>query len=154
TCPVGVATQNPELRKKFTGDPDHVVNFMRFIAQEMREIMAKLGVRTVNELIGRTDFLMPNKAIAHWKAKGLDLTNLRHQPKVTPDVGRYCQIPQDHGIQDALDTTTLLKTCEPAIERGEKVRATFPIRNINRVVGTITGSEVTRKHGADGLPED
>ncbi|HEX5036667.1 MAG TPA: glutamate synthase large subunit [bacterium] len=154
TCPVGVATQNPELRKKFTGDPAHVVNFMRFIAQEMREIMAKLGVRTVNELIGRTDLIEPKKAVAHWKAKGLDLTNILHRPKVDKDVGLYQQIPQDHGIQDALDTTTLLKLCKPAIEKGQKIRATLPIRNVNRVVGTITGSELTRKHGANGLPED
>ncbi|HSA60511.1 MAG TPA: glutamate synthase large subunit, partial [bacterium] len=154
TCPVGVATQNPELRKKFTGDPEHVVRFMRFVAQEMREIMAKLGVRTVNELVGRTDLIEPKKAIEHWKAKGLDLTNILYRPKVADDVGRYCQIAQDHGIDQSLDATALLDLCKPAIERGEKVAATLPIRNVNRVVGTITGSEVTRKYGAEGLPED
>jgi glutamate synthase (ferredoxin) len=154
TCPVGVATQNPELRKKFSGDPSHVVHFMRFIAQEMREIMAKLGVRTVNELVGRTDLIEPKKAIAHWKAKGLDLSNILYRPKVADDVGRYCQIPQDHGLDQALDTTALLQLCKPAIERGERVEATLPIRNVNRVVGTITGSEITRKYGAAGLPED
>jgi len=154
TCPVGVATQNPELRKKFTGDPAHVVHFMRFIAQEMREIMAKLGVRTINELVGRTDLLEPKKAVAHWKAKGIDLSNILYSPKVDDSVGRYCQIPQDHGLDVALDNTTLLKLCKPALEKGEKVDATVPIRNVNRVVGTITGSELTRKYGSGGLPDD
>ena len=154
TCPVGVATQNPKLRERFTGDPDHVVNFMRFIAQEFREIMARLGFRTVNEMIGRTDKLIPWKAIEHWKAKGLDLTPILHQPKAGPEVGRYRQIDQDHGLEKSLDVTTLLDLCKPAIERGEKVRAELPIRNVNRVVGTITGSEITKKWGANGLPED
>src|SRR5581483_3374898 len=107
TCPVGVATQNPELRKKFQGNPDHVVNFMRFIAQEMRELMAQLGFRTVNEMIGRTDRLEMKKAIDHWKAKGLDLSNILYQPNVSPDVGRYCQIPQDHGLENSLDNQVL-----------------------------------------------
>jgi glutamate synthase (ferredoxin) len=154
TCPVGVATQNPELRKKFMGSPDHVVNFLRFIAQDMRQIMARLGFRTVNEMIGRTDCLEPRKAIAHWKARGLDLTPILHQPQVAPQIGRYCQIAQDHGLEKALDNTTLLTLCRPALERGEKVRASLPIRNTNRVVGTILGSEVTRRFGPDGLPED
>ncbi len=154
TCPVGVATQDPKLRARFTGDPDHVVNFMRFIAQEFREIMAKLGFRTVNEMIGRTDKLIPWKAIDHWKAKGLDLTPILHQPKAGPEVGRYRQIDQDHGLEKSLDVTRLLDLCKPAIERGEKVRAELPIRNVNRVVGTITGGEITKKWGANGLPED
>jgi glutamate synthase (ferredoxin) len=154
TCPVGVATQNPELRKRFTGDPAHAVNFMRFIAQEMREIMATLGLRTVNEMIGRTDKLEPRKAIEHWKAKGLDFSNILYQPNVPEEVGRYCQIPQDHGLDRALDNTTLLELCKPALEKKEKVRATLPIQNTNRVVGTILGSELTRRYGAEGLPED
>ena len=154
TCPVGVATQNPTLRARFTGDPDHIVNFMRFVAEELREIMAKLGFRTLNEMIGRTDKLIPWKAIEHWKAKGLDLTPILHQPEVGPEVGRYRQIDQDHGLEKSLDVTRLLEICGPAIERGEQVRADLPIRNVNRVVGTIVGSEVTKKHGPNGLPED
>ena len=154
TCPAGVATQDPRLREKFSGKPEHVVNFMRFVAEEAREIMAQLGVRTVEELIGHVDRLEPMKAIDHWKAKGLDFSNILYQPDVGPEVGRYCQIPQDHGLDDSLDLTVLLALCTPAIERGEKVVAQMPIRNVNRVVGTITGSEVTKKWGARGLPED
>ncbi len=154
TCPVGVATQNPTLRARFTGDPDYVVNFMRFVAQELREIMARLGFRTINEMIGRTDKLIPWKAIEHWKAKGLDLTPILHQPEVGPEVGRYRQVDQDHGLEKSLDVTRLLEICQPAIERGERVHAEIPIRNVNRVVGTIVGSEVTKKYGPNGLPED
>jgi len=153
TCPVGVATQDPELRKHFMGDPDHVVNFMQFIAQDMREIMAQLGFRSLAEMVGRTDVLEPKAAIDHWKAKGLDLSPILHQPDVGPDVGRYCQMAQDHGLEKSLDMTTLLELCEPAIERGETVTATLPIRNTNRVVGTILGNEITKRHW-EGLPED
>jgi len=154
TCPVGVATQNPELREKFTGDPAHVVNFMHFIAQEMRELMARLGFRTINEMVGRTDKLAAKKAIEHWKAKGLDLSAILHQPDASPEVGRYCQIPQSHGLEKALDNQVLLEMCRPALERGEPVAADLPIRNANRVVGTSLGSQVTRRYGAGGLPED
>jgi glutamate synthase domain-containing protein 2/glutamate synthase domain-containing protein 1/glutamate synthase domain-containing protein 3 len=154
TCPVGVATQNPELRAKFAGDPQHVVNFMYFIAQELREWMAKLGFRTVNEMIGRVDKLEPRKAIDHWKARGLDFTNILHMPDVPETVGRYCQIPQDHGLDQALDNQVLLELCEPALTNKERVAATLPIKNTNRVVGTILGSEITRRYGAEGLPED
>jgi glutamate synthase (ferredoxin) len=154
TCPVGIATQDPRLRKYFTGDPAHAVNFMRFVAQEARELMAQLGCRTVNEMIGRTDLLEPREAIEHWKARGLDFTNILYQPKVSEDTGRYCQIPQDHGLDKALDNTVLLKLCEPALARKEKVTATLEIKNVNRVVGTILGSEITRRHGVAGLPED
>jgi len=154
TCPVGVATQDPKLRERFTGNPDHVVNFMRFIAEELREIMAKLGFRKLEDMVGRTDRLMPWKAIEHWKAKGLDLTPILHQPDVGSEVGRYRQQEQDHGLEKSLDLTQLLDLCKPAIDRGEKVRAELPIRNVHRVVGTITGSEVTKKHGPNGLPED
>jgi glutamate synthase (ferredoxin) len=154
TCPVGVATQDPRLRERFTGNPDYVVNFMKFVAEELREIMAHLGFRTLNEMIGRTDKLVPWKAIEHWKAKGLDLTPILHQPEVGPEVGRYRQIDQDHGIEKSLDVTKLLDICEPAIERGVRVHADLPIRNVNRVVGTIVGSEVTKKHGPNGLPDE
>jgi len=154
TCPVGVATQDPRLRARFAGAPDHVVNFMHFVAQELREIMALLGFRTLNEMVGRTDRLVPWKAINHWKAKGIDLTPILHQPKVGPDVGRYRQQEQDHGLDKSLDLTKLLELCQPAIQRGEKVRAELPIINVNRVVGTITGSEVTKKYGPAGLPDE
>jgi glutamate synthase (NADPH/NADH) large chain len=154
TCPVGVATQNPELRAKFTGDPDHVVNFMRFIAQEMRELMARLGFRTIHEMVGRTDRLVAKETVDHWKARGVDLSAILYQPDAPPEGGRYCQIPQDHGLDKALDNQVLLEMCKPALERGEPVAATLPIRNANRVVGTMLGSEVTRRYGAAGLPED
>jgi glutamate synthase (ferredoxin) len=154
TCPVGVATQNPELRKKFAGDPAYVVNFMLFIAQEMREHMAKLGFRTVNEMVGRVDRLEVHQAVEHLKAKGLDYAAILYQPKVGPEVGRYCQIPQNHGLENALDNQVLLDLATPALERGEKVRASLGIRNTNRVVGTILGSEITRRFGPEGLPED
>jgi glutamate synthase domain-containing protein 2/glutamate synthase domain-containing protein 1/glutamate synthase domain-containing protein 3 len=154
TCPVGVATQNPELRKRFTGDASHVVNFMRFIAQEVRAYMAQLGVRTLNDMVGRTDLLEPIRAIQHWKASGLDLAALLYQPQVGQEVGRYCQIPQNHGLENSLDNQVLLDLAVPALERGQSVHATLPIRNTNRVVGTILGSEVTRRFGAEGLPED
>jgi glutamate synthase domain-containing protein 2/glutamate synthase domain-containing protein 1/glutamate synthase domain-containing protein 3 len=154
TCPVGIATQDPRLRERFTGKPEHAVNFMRFVAQDMREIMAQLGFRSVEEMIGRVDRLEPKKAIEHWKTKGFDLSNILYRPDAGPEVGRYCQIPQDHGLEKSLDMTRLLDICRPAIERGEKVSAELPIRNINRVVGTITGSEITKRWGAEGLPED
>jgi glutamate synthase (NADPH/NADH) large chain len=154
TCPAGIATQDPRLRERFKGKPEHVVNFMRFVAEEMREIMAQLGFRTVEEMIGRVDKLEPRAAIEHWKARGLDFSNLLYAPEVDPDWGRYCQDEQDHGLDRSLDVTVLLDLCRPAIERGEEVVADLPIRNVNRVVGTITGSEITRRHGAKGLPED
>lgn len=154
TCPVGVATQNPELRKKFMGDPSHVVNFMHFIAQEMREIMAQMGFRTINEMIGRADRLNVQQAIEHWKAKGLDYSCILYQPDVSAQVGRYCQHPQDHGLENSLDYLTLLDLAEPALLRRETVKATLPIRNINRVVGTMLGSEITRRFGPHGLPQD
>ena len=154
TCPTGVATQNPELRKNFKGDPAHVVNFMRFIAQEMREWMAKLGFRTVDEMVGRTDMLEPRAAVDHWKAKDIDLSALLYQPKVADTVGRRCTIAQDHGLIDTLDHQVLLEACQPAIERGEPVSLDMPIRNIHRVVGTQVGSAVTRHWGPEGLPED
>jgi glutamate synthase domain-containing protein 2/glutamate synthase domain-containing protein 3 len=154
TCPAGVATQDPRLREKFKGRPEHVVNFMRFIAEELREIMAQLGFRSIEEMVGRVDRLEPRQAIEHWKARGLDFSNLLYAPEVDPDWGRYCQEPQDHGIERSLDATVLLELCRPAIERGEEVVAELPVRNVHRVVGTITGSEITRRHGAAGLPED
>ena len=154
TCPVGIATQDPELRKNFEGKPEHVVNFMTFIAMEYREIMAELGFRTINEMVGHVECLDTNEATEHWKAQGVDLTSIFHRPDVGENVGSYKQIAQDHGLKAALDNTHLLTLCKPAIERGEKVRVELPIINVNRVVGTITGSEISRKYGAKGLPED
>ena len=154
TCPVGVATQDPRLRARFAGSADNVVNFMKFVAQELREIMAKLGFRKLEDMVGRTDKLFPWKAIEHWKARGLDFTPILHQPEMGADVGRFRSQDQDHGLEKSLDVTKLLDICKPAIERGEKVRAELPIHNVNRVVGTITGSEITKKHGPNGLPED
>ncbi|HIJ94942.1 MAG TPA: glutamate synthase large subunit [Desulfuromonadales bacterium] len=154
TCPTGVATQDPELRKKFSGKPEYVVNFMQYVAQELREIMAQLGFRTLNEMVGRCDVLEPKKAIEHWKAQGLDFSGMLHQPKVGLDVGHYCTDQQDHGLEKSIDMTKLLALCKPAIERGEKVHAELPITNVDRVVGTILGNEITRNHGVQGLPDD
>ena len=153
TCPVGVATQDPQLRAKFSGDPEHAANFMRFIAMEVRELMAKLGFRTLQEMVGRTEVLEARDAIDHWKARGIDLSNLLYQPDVGPEVGRFCTEVQDHGIDRSLDITTLLDLCKPAIEKGEKVTATVAIRNVNRTVGTILGNEITKRHW-HGLPDD
>ncbi len=154
TCPAGVATQDPRLRERFAGKPEHVVHFMRFIAEDLREIMAQLGFRNVNEMIGRVDRLEAKQAVDHWKARGFDFSNILYQPDLGPEIGRYRQIDQDHGLDKSLDVTALLEIARPAIERGEKVDARLPIRNVNRVVGTITGSEITRKWGAAGLPDD
>ena len=127
---------------------------MRFIAEEVRELMAQLGFKTINEMVGRTDRLEAKKAVDHWKARGLDFSKILFQPDVGPEVGRYCQMEQDHGLDKSLDLTVLLDLCKPAIEKREKVVAALPIKNVNRVVGTIVGSEITRQHGPDGLPED
>ena len=154
TCPAGIATQNPELRKKFTGDPQHVVNFMCFIAQEVREIMAQLGFRSMDEMIGRTEKLRPRDDITHDKAKLLDLSVILHQPAVSPAIGRRCTIVQDHELDKTLDRRELLGLCRPALEEGKPVSAEMAIRNTNRVVGTILGSEITRRYGGDGLPTD
>jgi len=154
TCPVGVATQNPELRKKFMGGADAVVNFMNYVAEELREIMAELGFRTINEMVGRVDKLEMRQAIDHWKAKGLDYSKILHRPNVGKSVGTYCQMQQDHLLDRSLDMTKILDLAKPAIEEGKPVEMDLPIVNVNRVVGTITGSEISRRHGPDGLPED
>ena len=154
TCPVGVATQDPKLRAKFSGSPDNVVNFMLFVAREVRELMARLGFRTINEMIGHTECLEARHAIEHWKARGVDLSQILYQPQVSESVGRYCQIAQDHGLENSLDNRVLLELCRPALERSERVKASLPIRNINRAVGTLLGSEITRRFGVSGLPDD
>jgi glutamate synthase domain-containing protein 3 len=154
TCPVGVATQDPRLRKNFMGKPEHVVSFMRFIAQEVRELMAQLGFRTINNMVGRSDKLEMKKAVEHWKARGLDCSSIFFQPEVSPFVKRFCQDLQNHELDKTLDRQMLLRLCEPALANREPVRATIPIHNSNRVVGTMLGSEVTRRYGAEGLPDD
>ncbi|MFP4661494.1 MAG: glutamate synthase large subunit [Halanaerobiales bacterium] len=154
TCPVGVATQNPELRKKFSGKPEYVVNFMKFIAQDLREEMAELGFRTIDEMIGRVDKLKRDKAVKHWKAKGLDYSSILYQPEVGPDVGRYCQIKQDHGIEQTMDMQLLLNDVKPAIDNDERIDKSYQIKNVNRVVGTIVGHEISKKYGSKGLNED
>jgi glutamate synthase (NADPH/NADH) large chain len=154
TCPVGVATQNPELRKKFSGQPEFVENFFRFIAEEVREYMARLGYRTVNEMIGHVEKLDVKKAVDHWKARGLDFSKLLHKPEVEPGVGIYCTTTQDHGLEKSLDMTTLVPLCKPALEHKKPVDVILPIRNTNRTTGTILGYEITRKYGPAGLPED
>ncbi|HUW84806.1 MAG TPA: glutamate synthase large subunit [Phycisphaerae bacterium] len=153
TCPVGVATQDPELRRKFTGKPEYVVNFFRFVAEELRQIMAELGFRTINEMVGHVDMLDVRKAVDHWKAKGLDFSRILYKPEMPPHVGTYCMQPQDHGLQQALDHE-LIARAQPALERGERVKLNLPIRNINRTVGTMLSSEIAKRYGDDGLPED
>ena len=151
TCPVGVATQNPELRYKFAGDPNHVVNFMKFIAEEVRELMAELGFRTIEEMVGRTDVLqISDRAKEHWKTKQLDLSRLLYQP----EGNRTFQTPQNHKINESLDMMTILPSVQTALQDENRVDLHFPIRNVNRVVGTIVGSEVSKRFGEKGLPED
>jgi len=154
TCPVGIATQDPELRKRFTGDPQYVVNFMTFVAQEVREHMAGLGFRTFEEMVGHSERLEMRRAIDHWKAHNLDFSRILFQPQVPKTTLRTCQIGQEHKLDVSLDATTLLPLCKPALDRGERAEAELPIRNVNRVVGTTLGSEVTRRYGGAGLPED
>ena len=153
TCPVGVATQNPELRKRFNGKPEFVENYFRFVAEEVRELMAEMGFRTLDEMIGRSDRLDVEAAVAHWKAKGLDLSSILHQPDVPPTVGRYCVREQDHGLDKALDNE-LIRQAQGALDSGAPVEFASPIRNINRTVGTMLGAELTRRWGGGGLPDD
>ena len=153
TCPVGIATQDEELRKKFTGTPEHVVNFFHFIAQDVREIMAQAGVRTFHELVGRVDLLDTRKAVDHWKTEGLDLSPILHQPEVGDDIPIRHTRAQDHGIDDILDRQ-LITLCKEALENGTPVSHTLPMRNIHRTVGTMLGYEVTQRYGVEGLPED
>ncbi len=152
TCSVGIATQDPELRKKFAGAPEHVVNFFTFVAKECREIMAELGFRKFEEMVGRVDMLETQEAIDHWKAKGLDLTNILHKPDVPTSIAIRHVTQQDHGLERALDQE-LLKRCREAIEQKKPVRLTMPICNTNRTVGTILSSEIARRYGLAGLPD-
>ncbi len=153
TCPVGIATQDSRLREKFAGEAEHVVNYFRFVAQEVRELMARLGFRTVDEMVGRMDRLETRKAIDHWKGKKLDLTPILHRPNVSPSVGTRKMKEQDHGIADVLDNR-LIELASEALEKKHPVEIQMPIRNSNRTTCTMLGSEVSRRYGADGLPED
>ncbi|MBI2312855.1 MAG: glutamate synthase large subunit [Betaproteobacteria bacterium] len=153
TCPVGVATQDPELRKKFTGQPEHVVNYFFFVAEEAREIMAAMGIRRFSDLIGRSNLLDIRKGIAHWKAKGLDFSRIFHQPQVPAEVARFHCEEQDHGLARALDHQLIAKA-RPALERKERVTIESPIRNVNRTVGTMLSHEVAKRYGHEGLPDE
>jgi glutamate synthase (NADPH/NADH) large chain len=153
TCPVGVATQDPELRKKFSGKPEHVVNFFFFIAEEVREIMAQLGMRKFDELIGRVDLLDTRKGVDHWKAQGLDFSKVFALPDVPAKEPRHQTLTQDHGLGSALDHI-LMEKSEPALERGEKVSFIVPIRNVNRTAGAMLSGEVAMRYGHTGLPND
>ncbi len=153
TCPVGVATQDPELRKKFSGQPEHVVNYFFFVAEEVRELMASMGIRRFTDLIGRSDLLDMRKGVDHWKAKGLDFSRIFYQPQVPAEVARYNCESQDHGLERALDNQ-LIAAARPALERGEKVVIETPVRNVNRTVGTMLSHEVAKRYGHAGLPDD
>jgi len=154
TCPVGIATQDTELRKKFSGKPEHVVNYFFLLAEELREIMAKLGFRTINEMVGRVDRLDTRGAIAHWKAQGLDFSSILHKPDVPAHVRTFRAEPQDHGLERSIDMTLLLDLCRPALERQEPVKVDLPIKNVHRTVGTILCSEVTKRYGRGGFKNE
>ncbi len=154
TCPVGIATQDPRLREKFAGNPEFVENFFQFVAQEIREYMAELGFRTMQEMVGQVDQLDVTSAVDHWKARGLDFSTILHRPNVGPDVAIHRIRDQDHGLEASLDRTTIVPLCAEALENGKPVDAILPIKNTNRTVGTILGYEITKRYGAPGLPED
>jgi len=153
TCPVGVATQNPELRARFTGRAEFIVNFFEFLAQEVREYLAQLGFRSLAEAVGHAELLDVAGAVSHWKAAGLDLEPLLDVPELPPGAARHCVASQDHGLDKALDNTLIL-LAEGALAGGAPVRLELPVRNVNRTVGTMLGSELTRRWGAAGLPDD
>ncbi len=153
TCPVGVATQNPELRRRFTGKPEFVVNFFEFVAQEVREYLARLGFRTIDEAVGQAEVLDATAAVSHWKAAGLDLQPVLHVPELPAGAARRCVTSQDHGLDKALDNTLIL-LAEGSLTDGAPVRLELPVRNVNRTVGTMLGSELTRRWGGTGLPDN
>jgi glutamate synthase (NADPH) large chain len=153
TCPVGVATQDPELRKKFAGKPEFVENYFRFVAEDVRQLMAQLGFRTMNEMIGRADRLETKPAVDHWKAKGVDLSNILYQPELPDGASRRAVVTQNHGLERALDVE-LIARASRALDAGDPVDIDIPIRNVNRTVGTMLGYEITRRYGGAGLPDD
>ena len=152
TCPVGVATQDPELRKRFAGKPEHVINFFFFIAEEIREIMASLGIRRIDDMVGQSQYLEFADVSHHWKAKHVDLSPILHKPEVPASVGVRCTMSQDHGLDDVLDRK-LISLATPALERGRQVREELPIRNVDRTVGAMLSGMIAKKHGHDGLPD-
>jgi len=153
TCSVGIATQDPELRKHFQGQPEHVINFFFFIAEQVRQYMAQMGFRKVDEMVGRVDMLDVRPAVDHWKARGVDLSAILYNPALPARVARHCVQKQDHGLDAALDHQ-LIKQAQPAIENGIPVEMSFPVRNVRRAVGTMLSGEIARRYGADGLPDD
>jgi glutamate synthase (NADPH/NADH) large chain len=152
TCPVGVATQDPDLRKRFNGSADYVVNFIHFLTRELRELMAELGFKTINEMVGQSDNLMIKATDHHWKYRTLDLTPIIYKEPASPHTGLYKQEEQDHGMTDILDWK-LLQKAQLAIENGEKITASFNIKNTDRTTGTLLSNEITKKYGAIGLPD-
>jgi len=152
TCPVGVATQNPVLRERFNGKPEFVVNFFEYIAEEVRELLAELGFRSLDEAIGHVEALDVEPAVEHWKASGLDLTPILHLPSLPDGAARHNTTGQDHGLDKALDVE-LIALAAPALENGEPVRAQVAVRNVNRTVGTMLGHEVTKRYRGEGLPD-
>jgi glutamate synthase domain-containing protein 3 len=153
TCPVGIATQDPALRAKFAGTPEYVINFFFFVAEEVRALMAQLGFRTMEEMIGRVDMLRPREGIDHWKAKYIDLSAILHSPAAPMRFGRRCLIAQNHGLGDALDHE-LIRHANEAIEHGIPVEVALPIRNVHRAVGAMLSGEIARRYGSAGLPDD
>src|SRR5690606_19829918 len=153
TCPVGVATQDPVLRAKFSGKPEYVVNYLFFVAEEARQIMAQLGIRKFDEMIGRTELLDKNKAITHWKAKGLDFSRMLQQPNIPASVPRYNVSQQDHGLDKRLDNT-FISHVQAALEKKQKVSFASPVKNITRTVGAMLSGEVAKRYGHEGLPDD
>jgi glutamate synthase (NADPH/NADH) large chain len=153
TCPVGVATQDPELRKRFSGNADHVVNFFKFLVQDLREIMAELGFRSINEMVGQVDCLEMREGINHWKTSKLDLSPILYKEPTGQYTGLYKQEEQDHGIADVLDWK-LLKAAQPALDKQERISASFPVKNTDRTIGTILSNEISKKYKGEGLPDD
>ena len=152
-CSVGIATQDPDLRAQFRGDPQHVINYFRFVAQHLREIMAQLGFRTINQMVGRADMLEPAAMVDHWNASDLDLSPILFRPDTAPSVGAYCSTAQDHGLDKALDNT-LIAQAQPALDSRRRVHIEIPIRNRNRAVGATLSHEISKRYGEDGLPPD
>ncbi|MDP4178932.1 MAG: glutamate synthase large subunit, partial [Bacillota bacterium] len=153
TCVMGIATQDPELRKNFKGKPEYIVNFLTFVAQEVRELMAELGFRTMNEMIGRVDKIEAKEAINHWKAKGLDLSSILYKPDMPKRIKPYCSIAQNHGLNNLMDYK-LIQIAKPSIENGESVTGKFEIKNVDRAVGAMLSGEIAKKYGNQGLPEN
>src|SRR5260370_3494897 len=152
TCPVGIATQDPALRKKFQGSPENVIKCLFYIAEEVRQLMSKLGFRSMDEMTGRVDRIEMRAAIQHWKARGLDFSNILYNPQVPRKVGRRCLIAQDHGLDEALDYQ-LIDHAREAIERRTPVEFKMPIRNIHRTVVAMLSGELARRYGSEGLPD-